>query len=509
MSKHITFLRNGSAPEHTNRKVAYNTIVQIGGRIIGLFIALITVAYVSNHLIVDGSALAGYGQYTIVFTYISILGTIADFGLFTLLVREITGKDKNESGRLIGASLVFRFITGVLLLLIMMAILYFLPYAHVVKDGILIGAVIASSMLFSQTVEAIFQAKLQANKIVIVETVGKIIIAALTIYVLRLGYGLVPIVLVNLIGQLVTFFLSLLLARPLTRIRIKFDLALWKSFSVEFWAIALINFLALVHFKSDTILLTFFKPVVDVGIYGVAYKILEVILIVPSIFATNLLPIFSGLFMEGNLERLGGSVRRASSIIFIIATYIATVVIIFAPWIVVFVTQKAFIDATLPLRILSISLIFSFVTTLLGQAIIAARLQQKMVNGYLLVILINVGLNLFAIPRYSYVGAATTTAITEAILLIYTIIICHKHLGKTVRLNELVRTIIASIVTFGLITYLLHTLIGLPDATSLNRLAIILIVSKGAAACLIIFGVVLAALYGFSWKKIKQLTSET
>ncbi len=432
------------------RRVTYNTLVQVLGRVAGLAITLVTLNFVSNHLIVDGSALKGFGQYTIIFTYVSIVGAAADLGLFTLLVRELAGKSTKEAGELVGSGIAFR-VTLMLMTMLVFGLMYaFLPYAPAVKTGILIGVIVAFSMLLSQVIATVFQANLLSGRLVLVETGGKLLIAVLTILVLLHGGGLITVVLANLAGNVLILILSYVLAEPLAEIRISFNFSLWGKMMPQFWSIALINVLALVHFKTDMLLLTFFKPETDVGIYGVAYKVLEVILIVPSIVSTNLLPVMSNFYISGREDDVSSIVKRSASLLFIVATFLAVYTVIFAPLIVTFVTSRQYLAAALPLEILAISILFVFLTTLLSQAIIATRSQKVMVRGYLLVIVLNILLNLYAIPRYSYIGAATTTVITEFVLLAFTVYVANQKFSHSVFSRSALQ-IIATALISGLI----------------------------------------------------------
>ncbi len=454
----------------TARKVAYNTVVQVIGRVLGLAIMLVTVNYVSGHLIVDGSALVGFGQYTIVFTYVSIIGSLADLGLFTLLVREITGKTPKEAGQLIGSGIIFRLILLAMTMIVFGSIYAFLPYSPVVKDGILMGVIIAFSMLFSQMVATIFQANLLSDRIVFVETIGKVLIAIGTILALKMGFGLFGVVAANLFGHLITLSLSLLLAQPLVEIKLGFDWELWKKLQPQFWSIAIINILALVHFKVDMLLMTFFRSEAEVGIYGVAYKILEVILIVPSIVATNLLPVLSNFFISGDQETMGQVVKRSASVLFLIATFISIFVFIFAPSAIVFITNNQYLAAVLPLRILTVSILFVFLTTLLSQAIVATRDQSQLVKGYVGVVILNIILNLFAIPRYSYIGAATTTVITEAVLLAYTSLIARRKFNGAFSLDMMSRITVCAVATVTIMLVANRWLIEIAErATEFNK----------------------------------------
>lgn len=474
-----------------SKRIAYNTVVQIAGRVLGLLVALVTINYISNHLVVNGSAIIGFGQYTIVFTYISVLGSVADFGLFTLIIREITGKSPDEAGSLIGSALVFRALLMILFLLSFGLIYRYLPYDQVVRQGILVGVVVTFSMLLSQAIESVFQANLLADRIVIVETLGKIIIAALTILVLRQGHGLLAVVAVNLIGQLVTFGLSYLLARPLINIRLHFDTGLWRKNSTQFWSIAIVNVLALIHFKSDMLLLTFFKSAADVGVYGIAYKIFEIILIVPSIFATNILPTLTGVLGVDDNKEASRIINRSSSLLFAVAAFLAVFVLGFAPYLIVFIAQPAFLSAVTPLRILAVPIFFVFLTTLISQAIIAGKQQRILVRGYLFVIILNIGLNLYAIPKFSYIGAAATTSVTEACLLFYTYWVGQKKFERIINWKNFSRIIAAAVMSLLL-------LVIIAKITTFNLSSFIAMSRLGQSLFLIAASVVTGLIFGLS-----------
>ncbi|MBI4812347.1 oligosaccharide flippase family protein [Candidatus Falkowbacteria bacterium] len=62
-------------------RIAYNTIIQIAGKIISTALGLIAVAIMTRHL-----GTLGFGQYTTIITFLSFFGIIADLGL-TLRLR--------------------------------------------------------------------------------------------------------------------------------------------------------------------------------------------------------------------------------------------------------------------------------------------------------------------------------------------------------------------------------------------------------------------------------------
>jgi O-antigen/teichoic acid export membrane protein len=68
-----------------------------------------------------------------------------------------------------------------------------------------------------------------------------------------------------------------------------------------------------------------------------------------------------------------------------------------------------------PLRILSVALVFAFGNAIFANLLLALDRQTALLGIALAGLGLNVALNLVAIPRWSYTGAAATTAATEAL----------------------------------------------------------------------------------------------
>lgn len=454
------------------RKIALNTLIQVGGRVFGLLIMLVTINFIANYLIVDGSALTGYGQYHIVFTFVSLIAVAADLGLYTLLVRELSGKSKKEASQLIANALGFRIALLIATLAVFVLLYSILPYPVAVKIAILIGIFCAFSNLFSQVLAALFQANLVPLKIVISETLGRLVIAALTIYFLLSGFGLIPVVLATLVGNLVVLFTSTIFARRYSEIKVSFELGFWRLTSPELGGIALITLLFMIHTKADSLILSIFQPASEVGIYGLGYKLLEIIAIIPTIYVANIMPYLSGLYRAQNSEAIAPFLMKSLTIITAVAIPIAIFVYIFAPQLVVFISSPEFIASAMPLRILTLAILFAFVAEVVTGTVIAARAQRALIKPYLYVVGANIVLNIIFIPIYSYVAAAVITVITMAMLMLSVLVIARARLGKNLdmaMLGKVLALIATTFVVFSLLQP--YTLISIEQFVTLGKLA--------------------------------------
>ena len=66
-------------------KIGFNTLIQFIGKAVSVLLGLATVALLTRYL-----GLAGYGNFTLVFAYMSFFGVFADFGLQLAIVRELS-----------------------------------------------------------------------------------------------------------------------------------------------------------------------------------------------------------------------------------------------------------------------------------------------------------------------------------------------------------------------------------------------------------------------------------
>jgi O-antigen/teichoic acid export membrane protein len=66
------------------KKVYWNTIAQIGGKLSTALLSIVLIKILTNYLPIEG-----YGLYSKVYNYLSIFSVLADLGLYAITVREI------------------------------------------------------------------------------------------------------------------------------------------------------------------------------------------------------------------------------------------------------------------------------------------------------------------------------------------------------------------------------------------------------------------------------------
>ncbi len=418
------------------KRIAYNTAVQFAGRIAGAVIAILT-----TRLIAEALGVAGYGRYTSIFAYITFFGAVADFGFFWYLVREVA-KDKQNAETITANVITLRLIFAFFVLAIDTAIAFTIPrYDHEVRLGIVL---LAGSMLWvtlSNTLIGVFQANERMNVPVMNELIGRTLTLILTWYAVSQGWSLMAIVWAALTGSFVIFLLNYIFARRYIKIRLGFDTRLWRQIMRENVTLGINILLGIIYFKIDAVILSALKPSLDIGIYGAAYKVLEILLAFPAMFMGAVFPSLTKVIIQDKAHT-SKILQKAFDLLAIAGWGVTIGMIVLAKGIIAFTTkgQGGFLtDATIHignlavtapvvLQLLAPAVGLAFLGNFFVSAIVASGSQKRLIVSNIINAVVNTSLNLLLIPAFTYVAAAGLTTISEIIMLIFSSVIVYQTL---------------------------------------------------------------------------------
>jgi O-antigen/teichoic acid export membrane protein len=237
---------------------------------------------------------------------------------------------------------------------------------------------------------------------------------AATLGVVALDGGLAAAVGAMGLGTLTQFVYGWIVTRRFERFALRLEPALARAMLVESVPLAAVTLLSLVHFKVDTLLLSIMQPAHDVGVYGVAYKVHEVIIGFPGLFVGLLFPLFSRLAQQ-DPARLRVVFQRAFDVLALASVGVALLVYVAAPRLALVLGAEM---AARPMRILALALPPIFLSLGFTHLLLAESKQRWLVPMYALLVVVNVLGNAVLIRTYSYLGAAAVTVGTETLALV-------------------------------------------------------------------------------------------
>jgi O-antigen/teichoic acid export membrane protein len=395
------------------KKVAYNTVVQVTGRAISIVVTLFLVRYLTSYLKVEG-----FGEYTTAITFAGIFSVIADFGLSTIVARDISAR-KEKIDEYIGNVLALRAVFAFATMAFAPIVAWFLPYSTTLKMAILIIALASYILSLNQVFVGVFQARSRMDQAVLGDVVGRLIIFAVSIIFIKMGFGLVPILSVMIGANVVNLIISWLLVRRVLRPRFIMDWERSKKILLEMLPMGIVLVLAMIYTRVDMIILSILKGSEATGVYGVAYKYVDILILLPSFFMGAVFPFIVRTYGEEK-EKFANILQRATEVVLIFALPMGVLITMFSDRFVrILAPEPGFAGAALPLKILVIGLFFSYLTQVPNYTLVAIKKQFALIWVYVFLIVLNVILNLILIPKYSYNAAAAVTVFTEILAFVF------------------------------------------------------------------------------------------
>lgn len=429
------------------RRVLFNTTVQIAGKLVILASTLAIVRMTTAYL-----GVAGYGRYAIVLALIPIFFAVADLGIPTLLARELakTPRRRDELG---GTLFAFRLFGSTAALAACAGAVFFFPYDRQVKMSVAIASAGVLALSLAAFATPYFQVNLRLDLQALVDVAGALLSVTLIALATVFDLGLYAVVGATAAASFGVLVLALRLSRRFWNPNVTVDRALARPLARDALPIAGVSVFGLLHFKLDAVLLSLLKPAADVGIYTVAYRFLEQSLVFPVVFMGAVFPILTTAVNRRSSEA-AAIIERSFSFLLLLAVPLAILTAALAEPLVHLVATNSFDASVTPLRILAVALVFTFASATFANLLLALNRQTVLVAISLAGIVVNVTLNLYFIPRYSYTGAAITTVISEGAAFAAVLVVARRSSTFSIQRGFLLRLSAAAAVMLALLLVL-------------------------------------------------------
>lgn len=437
------------------KKIANNAALQIAGKSLGTVFGLLTVAIMTRHL-----GKEGYGEFTTVLSFLQVFGILVDFGLSLTMVRMLSQEGADQDV-IAGNIFTLRLISGIVFFGLAPVAAVPLPYPVAVKVGIAIGSLSFLGISLSQVLLGVFQRHLATWKAAIAELAGRSLLLAGVFAGAAAGLGLLAFIAVLAASNVLQFVLAFLFSRGHVHIRLRVDMAVWRRIIDESWPIGLSIAFNLIYLKGDVVILSLLRTQSEVGLYGAAYKVIDVVTVIPMIFMGLVLPLLTAAWSNRDRTAFGRRLGTAFDAMTMLAVPLAVGAAAVGVDLMRFVAGDGFAASGTLLRVLMLGGASVFWGALFGHAIVALGLQKKMIWMYAVDAAISVVCYLTFIPVYGAIAAAWVTFLSEAFIAIVAGAVVLYVSRARLSLRVPVRVAIASAVMYAAVMFAspLHVLV--------------------------------------------------
>ncbi len=460
------------------RKILENTFVQVLGKLITAALSIIVLKIISGYL-----GTAGYGDYTTIYQFLAFFGIIADFGIYTITVKEMS-RDETKIPVILGNVMGLRSFLAILAMFLAVLTVFLVPRytGTLIPLGVLIAALATILTLLNGTISSVLQVHLKMQYATIGLVVGKIASVSYMWYVAYVAFtdnlvgGFYHLLWAGVLGNLVMFLITGYYVRRYSKITYRFDFGYWRKVFMTSLPFGVALILNTIYMRLDVILMTFILPHsqslpnpeadclkqlcsdTEIGLYGVAMRMLEMLVIIPIYFMNSVLPVMTR-YIEEQSQKIRTLMQYSFD--FLIATGLPILVggFILARPIIHFISDSEFVGGNvfqfgsdMAVRILMFAMLFSFVNALFGFTLVVLNKQVKLMYINAGAVVFNIISNIFVIPVWGFRGAAVTSVFSELIILVFAYWTAQKLLGFHLSVRTLVRTAFA-VLMMGITVY--------------------------------------------------------
>ena len=397
---------SGTAPPRRDALVS-NTGAMLLGRVFIAAMGWAGTLLITNHL-----STSEFGQFTFVFSLLGMMSIVTEMGVGRVAINGMLD-DRTDRGRFAGSYVVMRCAMGLIGYLLAMVFVLLRGYpAPIVRTTLVAGLVVLLATP-NHAFHLAFQTSMRMPRVAIAEVIGQMAQLSLTVALVIRGGSLawfaVPAVLCE------TVILSILypMARRLVRYHFVVDVRQWWALLREAVPISIGAAMATIYYRVDTLMVRDISGDEAVAVYGVAYKFVDLAHFMVIALSVPILTLLVRAWPDDH-DGFRQGVHKGLSLLSVAAVVVLTETLLFAgDVILLFYRKKAYADAADATRVLILAECIGWFGSLAFSILVASGRHRRypVVTGLGLVL--NVTLNAFVIPHWSYNGAAVDTLITE------------------------------------------------------------------------------------------------
>ena len=394
-------------------KIVKNAFSQLSSKFLTKCLGFFTFTWTVHYLGVNG-----YGRYSYITTFVSFFAMFSDMGMNANLFKDVS-KQPSKAAEQLGLTLGVEALVLPVLLLLLSGIAWTLEPDRVLWLFIVFAAFGTLSRVFSQSVIQVLNGLEHFH-----------LTAALDIVESAINLGLIGAVVLGdlkikgLLLSLIVKHVAMLLISLVCYFRLKGSIRwnwnhkaltnlIWLSF--PFVVIGLLNN---VYQQMDIIMLKHMTNFDVVGAYGAAYRLLTFVFLLGATLSGVIFPRLAQKSNQVDAEsyRFYGLSGRMLAYL---ALGINILCVVAGQRGIEMILGHDFDYGGKIFVVLSLSIVINFLALIPTYTLMATEKLWRYAGVYVVSVLVNVAINFLAIPRWSGLGAAWATNVTELVTLYF------------------------------------------------------------------------------------------
>ena len=392
--------QNNSQKQTVAKNTIWLSISNYGGRLVKAAIVIYGARVLDT---------AGYGVFSYALTLAGFVSLFLDPGINSILIRETAKASEEDRKMIFSTTLVIKL---ALVALGVLMVIFIAPSFSTLPGAVALLPLVALILSFD-TLRAFFTSLMDAHEHMQWDAAVNLIMnAAITVF----GFWFLAIrpnahsfTLAYALGTGVGALAALIVVFPyLTRSLSHFSAKYVGPVLKAAWPFAVIGALGVLLTNTDILIISWMQNATQVGIYSAVIRIVQIVYIIPGIIQAATLPAFARLAKD-NRARFRAAFERTLGFIFLSSVPLALGGVLLGTQVMTFVFGAAYVSGGLALKVLMVSMMFDFPTSVIAAAVFAYDHQKSLIISSAIAGIANVALDLFLIPRFGITGSAFAT----------------------------------------------------------------------------------------------------
>ena len=438
----------------TARRILTNFLSLTTAEMISKLIQLIIFIYIARSF-----GKSEFGKFGFALAFSTIIVVITDFGINTLLIREIS-RDKKNVDKFVSNALTLKVALSIVTLIVSFLYFNFVKYDYATKNITYFMILFMVLQSFTDTFYSVFRAFEKMHYDAIMKVVRMLMLIFLVYFFISQSQNLVFITLMFPITEVIILIASMIIyTRNFSKLSLGFNFGFEKELIKKSAFFCLSIIFGTVILYIDTIMLEGIRGPEEVGIYSAAYNLLLGVTFIPLMFSNAIYPVFSRYFVRDR-ELLRFAYKKSFQYMLIIGLPITAGIFIYSRNIVLLAYGIEYAKSIIVIKILCWFILLRFINIVSGTLLSSADRQGARVFGQGTVALVNIILNLILIPKYGFIGAGIATIASESFFFVTYYYFIFKEKLNIDYFVVSAKPLIASIVMLLAISFVPDLLIG-------------------------------------------------
>jgi len=412
----------GKRPSRTPSGLFANVGTMATGRVVAS-----SLIWIASLIIVRSLAPDDFGKFTFIFSVLGMLSIITDLQVGRIAVVRLSG-GMPDPGRFGGNYVLLRLALGVAGYALAVGFVAGAGYPPDVVRATAVAGLLVVVATPANAYNAVFEAQMRLRPIAFATAFGAVGQLALTAAIAAAGGTVLLFTIPVVLCELLEISAKAVTAHRIVPLRYRIDLSEWWSLIREAVPLSIGAGLMLVYYRVDSVMLTKLDSFTAAGAYGVAYKFVDLAHSASLYVGMAVLPILARAWPH-RPAAFRAATARAAFLLAVLGGLLVCEFTVFAESVIRTLYGAEYAPAADAARIVVASECVAFFTFLAFNCLVAAGRHRLYPLITLLGLVVNVALNMVAIPRWSYQGAAVCTLVTDVLVCVLMMLLLRRVPG--------------------------------------------------------------------------------